>query len=312
MYLKHFFLIGFLIISQLVNSQKMVSITIDDIPNAINFKKNKYQSLLLNKLDALKIPIAVFVNEVLIYSTETTTKNFDLLDQWAQRDYITLGNHTFNHARYSDLGLEAYKDEIIKGEAISKQLAKKYNKSLTHFRFPYNDLGKDSIQQTQIKNYLTKKGYHITPFTIESSDWMYNFVYEYYLTKNNLQKAKEIGEAYINKTLAYFDFFEALAQKDYQRPIKQIYLCHDNTLNADYLPQLITALKQKGYSFISLDNALTDTIYQQKTNYYQKWGVSWLYRWEIAEKDRYKNMREQPSTTTIQKLYNSILKEMNK
>ena len=297
---------------QLANCQKLVSITIDDVPNSNRFKKDGYQSVLLKKLDALEIPIAIFINEGLIYKTDSISKNFELLNNWIQKEYITIGNHSFNHPRYSTTGIDSFSNEIMDGESISRQLAKKHKKPLKYFRFPFNDLGKDSIQHSQIKDFLQKKGYIITPFTIESSDWMYNTVYEYYLSKKDFKKAQEIGEAYLIKTLEYFDFFETLAKEDYQRTINQIYLCHDNKLNADFLPQLITELKKKEYKFITLENALSDKVYQQKDNYFKKWGISWLYRWEATQNERIKNMRKEPSTETIIELYERILKENNK
>lgn len=296
----------------MANCQKMVSITIDDVPNSNRFKKDSYQSVLLNKLDSLKIPIAIFINEGLIYKTDSISKNFELLNNWIQKEYVTLGNHSFNHLRYSTIGIDSFAHEIVNGESISRQLAKKYKKPIKYFRFPFNDLGKDSIQHSQIKDFLQEKGYIITPFTIESSDWMYNTVYEHYLSIKDFKKAKEIGESYLIKTLEYFDFFETLAKEDYQRTINQIYLCHDNKLNADFLPQLITELKKRQYQFINLENALTDKVYQQKDNYFKKWGISWLYRWQATQKERIENMKKEPSTETIMELYEGILKENNK
>lgn len=289
----------------------MVSITIDDVPNTNRFKKDDYQSVLLNKLDSLKIPITIFINEGLIYKTDSISKNFELLNNWVKKEYVTLGNHSFNHLRYSTTGIDSFANEIVNGESITRQLAKKYIKPIKYFRFPFNDLGKDSIQHAQIKNFLQKKGYIITPFTIESSDWMYNTVYEHYLSKKDFKKAKEIGKSYVIKTLEYFDFFETLAKEDYQRTINHIYLCHDNKLNADFLPQLITELKKRQYKFINLENALTDEVYQQKDNYFKKWGVSWLYRWQATQKERIENMKKEPSTETIMELYEEILKKNN-
>lgn len=309
---KYLLLIGFLLFYQLAHCQKMVSITIDDVPNSNRFKKDGFQSVLLNKLDSLDIPVAIFINEGLLYKTDSVSKNFELLNNWVQKEYITLGNHSFDHSRYSAIGIDSFTNDIVTGESITRQLAKKYKKPLKYFRFPYNDLGKDSIQHSEIKDFLQEKGYIITPFTIESSDWMYNTVYEYYLSEKDFKKAKETGKAYLTKTLEYFDFFETLVKNDYQREINHIYLCHDNKLNADFLPQLIAELERKEYQFISLENALTDKVYQQKDNYFKKWGVSWLYRWEATQKERLENMKKEPSTEAIMELYEGVLKENNK
>ncbi len=287
-------------------SQTKVAITIDDVPN-INDSDN-YSYKLLNKIDSLKIPVAIYINESKIYKTDKVSKNFDLLNQWAKNEYTTLGNHTFSHLRYSSSTLGDFKTDIIKGESITSELAKLHNKPLNHFRFPYNDLGADSLQQKQIYDFLKSKNYSISPFTIESSDWMFNRLYEHYLEKGDNKSAKKIANTYIETTLQYFNYFKKLSLLHYEREINQIYLCHDNRLNSDYLDLLISKLALSGYSYISLDQALSDEVYQKKNKYYKKWGISWIYRWMANKAARSKLMRSEPDMSETLKLYNSIQK----
>ena len=306
------FIFSLLLSSHIAFSQNKVSISIDDIPNTRLYERDIYQSPFLKKLNALALPIAIYINEGNLYKTDSVQLNIDLLDSWASQDFVTLGNHSFNHSRYSQVGLDSFKTDIIKGESRTRKLAKKYQKALKHFRFPYNDLGKDSTQHFHIRNFLREEGYQISPFTIESSDWMYNRVYAYYLKQNDLNKAKQIGQAYVTMTLEYFDFFEKFCLEHYGRSVNHIYLCHDNKLNADYLDQIVEELKQQDYQFISLDEALEDPIYKQKDAYYKKWGISWLYRWQDFQKDRIKSMRLEPSTKDIEDLFKQINNKKDK
>jgi len=290
-------------------SQRQIAITIDDVPNTSLYEKDEFHSVLLTKLDSLAIPIDIFVNEGLIYRTDFVSENFDLLHQWYQRDYVTIGNHTFGHSRYSEVGFEAFKEDVLKGAYISKELCRKYEKELTYFRFPYNDLGNDSVQHQQIRTFLAEANYQIAPFTIESSDWMYNYVYEYYLENGDTINAQFIGQRYIKKTLEYVDYFEQLSQSLYQRPVNHIYLCHDNRLNADYLDLLIQELQQRAYEIISMKEALKDPIYNQSDRYYKRWGVSWIYRWLTDHKERIGYMRQEPSTKDIEGLFDQLKEE---
>ena len=308
--MKHFTIIYyFVFLSCSMHSQSFVSVTIDDVPNTGKYQTDNYQSKLLNKLDSLDIPVTIFINEGLIYLTDSVSKNFNLLNNWIQKDYVTPGNHTFSHSRYSDVGLALFKEDIEKGESITRELAKKYNKSLRYFRFPYNDLGKDSLQHNQINEYLAAKGYIKMPFTVESSDWMYNSVYEYYLNKLEYAKAAAIAKDYIAKTLAYFDFYDSLTIKIYGRKVNHIYLCLDNSINADYLPVLVEQLRKKDYTFIGVDEAMQDDIYEQTDNYYKKWGISWLYRWMNNQQEISSFMKTEPSTEEIEKLYEQLNKD---
>lgn len=307
--IKRIIVAVFVFQSVLAIAQKKVAITIDDVPNTKKFQQDRFQSLLLKKLDSMQLPIAIFINEGKLYETDSVSKNFQLLNDWTKRKYITLGNHTFNHPRYSDVDFDLFAENIQKGESITKELAKKNGKPLKHFRFPFNDLGKDSLQQIKIETYLNQKGYQITPFTVESTDWAFNIAYEYYLAKNDKANAKIIGEKYVSKTLEIFDFFETQATLKYHRPISQIYLCHDNPLNAAYLSKIISVLKAKKYAFVSLDEALKDDVYQQKNNYYKKWGISWFYRWMKSQEEISRIMKKEPNNEEIEKLYPKMINE---
>lgn len=75
------------------------------------------------------------------------------------------------------------------------------------------------------------------------------------------------------------------------------------------MPKIVKGLKAKGYTFVSLDEALQDNIYQQKDIYYKKWGVSWLYRWMKSQKEATAIMKKEPSNQEIESLYDKILKE---
>lgn len=307
--IKAILLAVFILQSIFAQAQKQVAITIDDVPNTKKFQQDRFKAQLLKKLDSMQLPVAIFINEGKIYATDSVSKNFQLLNDWAKRKYITLGNHTFSHPRYSDVGFDAFTSDIDKGESITRELAKKFEKPLKHFRFPFNDLGKDSLQRKEIENYLAQKDYQITPFTVESTDWAFDIAYEYYLAKGDKANAKIIGEKYVNKTIEIFDFFEAQSELQFHRQISQIYLCHDNSLNADYLPKIIRLLKAKKYTFISLDEALKDKVYQQKNNYHKKWGISWFYRWMTSQGEISRVMKKGPNNEEIEKLYRTLLKQ---
>lgn len=283
--------------------QLQVSITIDDVPNTPVYQSEHYKSSLLTQLDSLNLPVAIFINEGKIGHTNAVNKNKKLLESWIEKPYVTLGNHTYSHARSSISDLQNYTHEVEKGEELTRKMADQVNKQLHHFRFPYNDLGADSLQQEALKNMLQERQYRISPFTVESSDWMFNAVYEHFLKLKNKEKAHEIGMLYVEKTLEFFLFFDSLSNANYDRSIRQIYLCHDNPLNAKYLSELVRRLNQLGCSFISLDEALKDPVYQQVNQYHKKWGVSWFYRWMKNPDERKKCMEKQPDMQEITTLY---------
>jgi peptidoglycan-N-acetylglucosamine deacetylase len=48
------------------------------------------------------------------------------------------------------------------------------------------------------------------------------------------------------------------------------------------LDTLLTDMEQRGYSFISLDEAMTDPAYATPDRFVGAVGISWIERWKIA------------------------------
>jgi peptidoglycan-N-acetylglucosamine deacetylase len=172
-----------------------IAITIDDVPNTAQFQRDEFEHVLLNKLDSLNIPAAIFVNESLVTKTDSVNKNKQLLEAWCKHTNITLGNHTYSHPWYSETPFKTFVAEIEQGEQLMRAHATTDQKELKYFRFPFNDLGSDSLQQTKIDSVLNVKGYISTPFTAESSDWMFSAVYDDYLQNNEMGKARALGQS---------------------------------------------------------------------------------------------------------------------
>ena len=290
-------------------SQKKFAITIDDIPNTRLYSENLFQAQLLQIINENDIPVTVFINEGLLYKNQYVEENFSLLNQWVKSENVSLGNHTFSHPWYSETPIDTFMLDVVKGEAITKELAKVNNKVLKYFRFPFNDLGKDSIQQVEVQQRLESLGYTIAPFTIESSDWMFNFLYEYYLKEQNKEEARKIGQAYYHITLEAFAYFDSISMVQYDRSIPQIYLCHDNAINTDYLIPIVVELIGQGYEIINLEEAMKDEVYQQENSYYKKWGISWIYRWMEDKEHRKSVMLNEPDIMEYYQLYEQLSKE---
>ena len=59
-------------------------------------------------------------------------------------------------------------------------------------------------------------------------------------------------------------------------------LQRENELNADHFDALAGMMKQRGYGFISLEEALKDPAYRLPTAHTRQ-GLSWLRRWMMAK-----------------------------
>lgn len=285
-----------------------VSITIDDVPNVHLYAANGNSSGLLRKLDSLNLPVAIFINEANLKRNNAFDQNKKLLQSWISKPYITVGNHSYSHPNYGEVGFEAFKDEVLKGEELSRKMAEHVGKKLEYFRFPFNAMGKDSAEQLQMRQFLNEHHYISTPFTVESEDWLYTQLYEKALNEGKLEEAKAIGNRYVELSLQLFDYFDDVALKVTGKRLKQIYLCHDNQLNTDYLPVLIQKLKERKYRLISLSEAMDAPAYQLPLYYHGNWGFSWLYRWIKDTDQRRSFMRTEPSDKEAQQAFEALTK----
>jgi peptidoglycan-N-acetylglucosamine deacetylase len=283
---------------------KQVSITIDDIPNTYIYQEDGFRSILLDRLDALKIPVAIFSNEKNIHKTEFQDKNLEGFKRWLKNKNVTAGNHSYSHGNYADTTLEGFQKDILKGEELTTRIT---NQRPKYFRFPYNSLGDDSTSQATIRKFLKQQGYILTPFTVESKDWAYNTLYENALKNNDKNRARQIGEQYVTHTLKMFQYFEILSQELYGRAIRHIYLCHDNRLNTDYIETIVMDLRSRGYTFITLSKAMEDEVYRSKEYYYGRHGFSWIYRWQQSPEKRRQMMQREPIDATFQAAYDQFV-----
>jgi len=288
--------------------ERSVSITIDDVPNVHLYEANGNSSGLLKKLDSLNLPVAIFINEGNLKRNNAFDQNEKLLQSWISRPYITVGNHSYSHPNYGEIGFDAFKDEVLKGEELSRKMAGQAGKKLEYFRFPFNGMGKDSAEQARMHAFLTAHHYVSTPFTVESEDWLYTQLYEKALKEGRLEEARNIGARYVSLSLQLFEYFERVALMTMGGKVKQIYLCHDNRLNTDYLPLLVQKLKEQNYKFISLADALADPAYRLPLYYHGNGGFSWIYRWINDVEKRRSLMRIEPADKEAQQAYEALTK----
>ncbi len=278
-----------------LQAQRRVALTIDDIPNVELNREQVGGSELLKRLDSLKVPVCAFFNERNADSLLSLGRDISVLEQWIAHPLVSPGNHSYSHPALSRIGSEAFLRDVERGEKHTRQLVKKHGKSLDYFRFPYNDLGLDSLQADSVAVGLTRRGYSIAPFSLESADYAYDEVYTSYLHRGDTVAAKIFAANYVRSTRKILLYLDSIALTLGQKKLSHIYLCHDNALNRDMLPDLVTMLRTMGFEFVSLQSVLKEGVYNRPTYYHGKHGISWVYRWISDSKRRKEAMKNEPS-----------------
>lgn len=272
-------------------NQREVAFTIDDLPIAGDPHVVKEISdvkeieavtrKLLSSLVAHRVPSIGFVNERKLYVKGETDARINILRMWLDAG-MTLGNHTYSHADFSSTPLQEYMDEVIRGEVVTRQLMREKGFSKLYFRYPYNHTGITKEAKEAFQAFLKSRGYEIAPFTVEHDDYIFADVYREAKRKKDGASARRIMAAYLDYLDTKFEYYEGRSRMLLGREVKQIFLIHVNELNADGMGGMAQRLKKRGYTFITLDQALQDKAYQIKDDYTGRAGISWLHRWMLS------------------------------
>jgi peptidoglycan-N-acetylglucosamine deacetylase len=234
---------------------------------------------LLRVLRRHRAPAIGFVNEgQLDADGERRSAREALLKQWIDAG-MTLGNHTYSHPDFNALTVDAFKEQIIKGEPAIKRLMAAQKSPHLFFRHPMTHTGDTKEKKDAIDAFLAERGYRIAPHTIENSDFIFNVVYVRALAAGDRTLATRVRDAYVELTMAATAFAEKAGQTVFKRDIPQTLLVHANVLTAQSLETLLSSFEARGYRFITLDEAMADAAYATPDTMVSSFGPTWIWRW---------------------------------
>jgi peptidoglycan/xylan/chitin deacetylase (PgdA/CDA1 family) len=265
---------------------RQVAITIDDLPagsaNSMDAATiTDMTTRLLTTLRDEKVPAVGFVNEKKLYKPGEVDERIRALRMWL--DYgFELGNHTFSHSSLNKVGLQAWEDDVVQGESVTRMLLAEHNMKLRYFRHPFLDTGRDLETRRQAEAFLVARGYHIAPVTLDAWDWMYAGVYEDAKKRGDTALQQQLTQSYLEYSNTMFAYSEQLAKQTIGYEPKQILLLHGNQLEADHIGDLIALLRKRGYRVITLEDALGDQAYSLPDTFVGEEGTGWIDHWAIT------------------------------
>lgn len=278
-----FALVSCALAAQQQQQQRQIAITLDDLPCAGGCRDlSEIQSINSRILAALRgVPAIGFVNESGLNVRGERDARVAQLEQWLGAG-LELGNHTYSHPDPNKVPLEKYEDDIVQGEVVLRLLLQDRPNSRLYFRHPFTHTGPTAEYKAGIDRFLDSRGYTIAPFTVENSDWMWAYVYRKALERGDTAMAARVRKGYLETLETALRFAEQVSLIMFQREIPQILLAHANLLNADVLPDLLTLLRTRGYTVVSLARAMEDAAYTTPDRYVSRFGPSWYARWAVA------------------------------
>lgn len=269
--------------------RREVAITFDDLPGVALLRTQRcnpdaiatMNAKLLRSISAHHIPALGLVVEGRLCEAHRHALP-GLLKMWLDAG-LQLGNHSYSHLDLNDTPLATYQQDIVRGETVTRRLLEERGQALKYFRHPFLHAGDNPGTKRALEAFLAGRGYVIAPVTIDNQEWVFAETYARARDRGDSSTANRVGEAYLAYMNEIFDFFEKRSVDVIGREIRQVLLLHANPLNADYLDGLVEMMRRRGYSFISIDQALKDPAYALPDSYAGPTGLSWLHRWALAK-----------------------------
>ena len=263
--------------------RRQVAVTFDDLPAPYGELEDlrRITTRLLESVKRNKVPAAGFVNERKLYRRGETDARTELLRAWLDAG-LELGNHTFSHINLQKAPLEEYKDDVLRGETVTRMLLAERGMKLRYFRHPFLFTGTTPEYKRGLAEFLAGRGYTVAPVTIDNGDYIFAKVYHDAKKRGDAATAERVADAYVPYLESVFGHFERLSAETFGREVRQTLLLHANEINADRFDELAAMLKRRGYAFVTLEEALKDPAYAEPDALYRN-GISWLHRWRMAK-----------------------------
>ncbi|MEM7614941.1 MAG: hypothetical protein AAF245_07830, partial [Pseudomonadota bacterium] len=146
------------------------------------------------------------------------------------------------------------------------------------YRFPFLREGETPAAKAAADQVLGKLGYRNVPVTIDNDEWRFNANYLDALDAGDARAARQIAAAYLTHMQERTQHFQDLARSAFGRDVAHILLLHMNRLNADHLDTLLAWYAAEGWTFITVEEALTDPLFDAPERYTGPRGLSQIER----------------------------------
>ncbi len=267
--------VAFLVVSPCLAQEKQIALTFDKLPfmEPLGFwTPRELSNLMLRALEAETAPALGFVVEEKI---DDHPETYIILNDWVEHGQ-SLGNLTYGYVDLNELNTKDFLTHISDGQKYLRRALRMVRPIRRYFRFPQLHEGNTESKKHDVANRLRRAGFIIVPATVIMTDYEFNYYYdEAAASDESLNRFKDLYLGYLGDAL---DYAEQQSELVFERNIAQILRLHLGVGTANLMPDILRFLKERGYSFITVDKALEDPAYQSEETYVGPLGLSFIDR----------------------------------
>lgn len=257
----------------LTATAQQIAITLDDLPYVMPSRTTPQQGLAqVTSVNAALAAHGVTATGFAV-GAQLNRKSTPALQAFADASH-TIGNHSWSHPDYDTLTIDEFRSETQWTDAILAP----WLGAQRYYRFPFLREGKTEAAKSAASDVLAELGYTNVPVTIDNDEWQFNAAYLDALDSGDLAGADRIAADYIAHMQERTSHFDELGRQQMGYGIPHILLLHMNQINADHLGRLLDWYAAEGWTFITVEEALSDPFYQEPDIYAGPRGLSQIER----------------------------------
>jgi peptidoglycan/xylan/chitin deacetylase (PgdA/CDA1 family) len=240
---------------------QQIAFTWDDLPAHSALPAGETRTEIGHKLivamqEAHLPPVYGFVNAVQLQREPASAP---MLKEWRDAGFL-LGNHTWSHMNLNSSSLADWEADLLKDEPTLQQYA---TGSDWHWlRFPYLAEGNSEEIRSEARKFLAAHDYKIAAVTMSFGDYMWNEPYARCVAKSDSSAIAQLESSYLDAAAAEADFRRSTSKAVYGRDVPYVLLMHVGAFDARMLPRLLSLYREKGFTFVTLEDAEKDPFYK--------------------------------------------------
>ncbi len=252
-------LIALLLCASAASAQQM-AITFDDLPahgeKPAGMTRLDIATSILDTIKREHLPaIYGFVNGARI---EQDAASESVLKAWRDAGQ-PLANHTWSHPNLDTMTPEAFEADILKNEPLMEKYMA--GQDWHWLRYPFLHEGDTVEKRRAVEAWLTEHHYQTAEVSMDFEDYLWNSPYARCLARGDTAAIQKLHDTYLATADQYLTLFRTLSKTLYDRDVKYILLMHVGAFDAKMLPELLALYRTRGFSFITLPEAIKDPIY---------------------------------------------------
>ena len=171
-----------------------------------------------------------------------------------------LGSHTWSHPELDKLSAANYEANIAKNEPLLREVDP--HGDWHWFRYPFLEEGNTVAKREAVREWLTSHGYRIAEVSMDFQDYLWNEPYARCEARHDTASIQQLHDTYLSTADEYIRVYRELAQRLYGHDVPYVLLMHVGAFDAHMLPELIALFRQRGFTFVTLEDALRDPVYR--------------------------------------------------